>query len=87
LLPLLLRCIYIGSRTSTGLEPKTSTRVGPTKPQEEQMLTGIIRFLRSWRRYHQSLNELSQLGDRDLQDIGISRSDIHTVAWRAAHGR
>jgi uncharacterized protein YjiS (DUF1127 family) len=51
------------------------------------MLTGIIRFLRSWRRYHQSINELSQLGDRDLQDIGISRSDIHTIAWRGAHGR
>ena len=48
------------------------------------MFTGIIRFLRSWRRYHQSLSELSQLGDRELQDIGISRSDIHTIAWRSA---
>lgn len=51
------------------------------------MLTGIIRFLRTWRSYQQSLSELSQLGDRELQDIGISRSDIHTVAWRSANTR
>lgn len=51
------------------------------------MLTSVIRLLRSWRRYQQSINELSRLGDRELQDIGISRSDIHTIAWRAANAR
>ncbi|HEX5509998.1 MAG TPA: DUF1127 domain-containing protein [Pseudolabrys sp.] len=49
------------------------------------MLTAFVRMLRNWRRYNQSLNELSRLGDRELADIGISRSDIHTVAWREAH--
>ena len=49
------------------------------------MLATIVRFFREWRRYNQSLTELSRLGDRELADIGISRSDIPRVAWNAAH--
>jgi uncharacterized protein YjiS (DUF1127 family) len=49
------------------------------------MFITIIRFLQAWRRYNKSLNELSRLGDRDLADIGISRSDIPAVAWNAAN--
>jgi len=52
---------------------------------EDQMLVAIINFLQSWRRYNASLNELSQLGDRELADIGISRSDIPRVAWDSAN--
>lgn len=48
------------------------------------MFASLIRFLREWKRYNQSLNELSRLGDRELADIGISRSDIPRVAWGAA---
>ena len=48
------------------------------------MFASLIRFLREWRRYNQSLNELSRLGDRELADIGISRSDIPRVAWGVA---
>ena len=48
------------------------------------MLTSVIRFLRSWKRYNQSLRELSRLGDRELADIGISRSDIASIAWSSA---
>jgi len=49
------------------------------------MLAHIIRFLREWRRYNQSVAELYRLGDRDLADIGITRADIPRVAWEAAH--
>jgi uncharacterized protein YjiS (DUF1127 family) len=51
------------------------------------MFAAIVRFIREWKRYNQSLNELSRLGDRELADIGISRSDIHRVAWNSAHRR
>ncbi|MEJ2374232.1 MAG: DUF1127 domain-containing protein [Pseudolabrys sp.] len=51
------------------------------------MLASIIRFFREWRRYQRSLSELNRLGDRELADIGISRSDIQRVAWGAAHQR
>jgi uncharacterized protein YjiS (DUF1127 family) len=43
-------------------------------------LPNVYRMLRSWRRYNSSLRELSGLGDRELADIGISRSDIPRVA-------
>lgn len=49
------------------------------------MLAHIVRFIREWRRYNQSLNELNRLGDRELADLGINRSDIPRVAWAAAH--
>jgi uncharacterized protein YjiS (DUF1127 family) len=58
-----------------------------TKIRKLTMLVAIIRFLESWRRYNASLRELSQLGDRELADIGISRSDIPRVAWDAADRR
>src|SRR5262249_40466488 len=38
------------------------------------MLAAIVNFLRAWRRYNASLKELYQLGDRELADIGITRS-------------
>lgn len=49
------------------------------------MLATIVRFFREWRRYNQGLSELNRLGDRELADIGISRSDIPRIAWNAAH--
>jgi len=49
------------------------------------MIAAIVRFLHEWNRYNKSLNELSRLGDRELADIGISRSDIVRVAWNSAH--
>ena len=51
------------------------------------MFASIVRFIQEWKRYNQSLNELSRLGDRELADIGGSRSDISRLAWSAAHKR
>lgn len=51
------------------------------------MFAAIVRFIREWKRYNQSLTELSRLGDRELADIGITRSDIPNVAWSAAQER
>jgi len=48
------------------------------------MFATLVRFINEWKRYNRSLRELSRLGDRELADIGISRSDIHRVAWKAA---
>ena len=59
----------------------------PTDQEDITMLTGLVRFIQQWKRYNQSLNELSRLGDRELADIGISRSDIPRVAWNNAHRR
>jgi len=48
------------------------------------LLTQITHFLRQWRRYNSNLRELSQLGDRELADMGISRSDIPRIAWETS---
>ncbi len=44
----------------------------------------IIRYLHAWKGYGTTLRELSQLNDRELADLGISRSDIPHVAWEHA---
>ncbi|MFU0503774.1 DUF1127 domain-containing protein [Pseudaminobacter sp. NGMCC 1.201702] len=43
----------------------------------------ILRNYRNWRRYRETVNELGRLSNRELSDLGISRSEIHTVARRA----
>ena len=44
------------------------------------LLGGIVMRLSGWfgeqRRYRQTMNELSALTDRELEDIGLGRSDI-----------
>jgi uncharacterized protein YjiS (DUF1127 family) len=48
------------------------------------LLARLIRLVRDYMRYTESVRELSRLGDRELADIGISRSDIQSVAWQSA---
>ena len=52
------------------------------------LLGGIVMRLGGWlgeqRRYRQTMNELSALTDRELDDIGMSRGDIEAVAERCA---
>jgi uncharacterized protein YjiS (DUF1127 family) len=50
------------------------------------MLVSIIRFLHAWKRYGVAVQELSNLNDRELADIGITRSDIPRLAWEHAQG-
>ena len=45
------------------------------------MFLAIVRFIQAWKAYHRALRELGQLSDRELADVGISRSDIARVAW------
>lgn len=47
-------------------------------------LSHVVNVWRQWRRYNQSLRELNRLGDRELSDIGITRTDIPRVAWESS---
>ncbi len=47
-------------------------------------MLAIIRYLRSWRRYGLAVQELAQLNDRELADIGLTRGDIPRIAWEHA---
>jgi uncharacterized protein YjiS (DUF1127 family) len=35
---------------------------------------------RNWRRYRNTVSELSRLSNRELNDLGIHRADIRSVA-------
>lgn len=48
------------------------------------VFSNLVRLIRMWRDYNRSLRELSRLGDRELADIGISRSEIPRVAWETS---
>jgi uncharacterized protein YjiS (DUF1127 family) len=43
----------------------------------------LIRNYRSWRRYRETVSELSRLSNRELVDLGINRGDIHRVARKS----
>jgi len=45
------------------------------------MFSSIIGYLQDWRRYGIAVRELANLSDRELADIGITRSEIPRVAW------
>lgn len=47
---------------------------------------GLSRSFNRYRKYHQTLGELNMLGDRELRDLGISRSELRSIARQAAYG-
>nr|WP_278434475.1 DUF1127 domain-containing protein [Brucella anthropi] len=44
----------------------------------------LVRSYNNWRRYRNTVNELSRLSGRELQDLGIIAADIPAVARKAA---
>jgi uncharacterized protein YjiS (DUF1127 family) len=44
------------------------------------MLTSFIRYVQAMREYGAAVRELSSLNDRELADMGITRSDIPRIA-------
>ncbi len=46
-------------------------------------LKTISEKLAAWRRYRDAVRELSQLSDRELDDIGIRRGDIEFIVRRS----
>ncbi|MBN9047701.1 MAG: DUF1127 domain-containing protein [Rhizobiales bacterium] len=44
----------------------------------------LIRSYNNWRRYRNTVNELSRLTSRELNDLGILPSEIPYVARKAA---
>jgi uncharacterized protein YjiS (DUF1127 family) len=52
--------------------------------KDKTMLSSISRFFHAWKRYGDAVDELTHLSDRELADIGITRSDIPRIAWEQA---
>jgi len=58
---------------------------GMPEERTKPMLSPVIRFFQNWKRYGLAVQELSQLSDPELADIGITRSDIPRIAWEQSH--
>ena len=56
-----------------------ATTHGP-KTFEDDM--NLMKNYRNWRRYRDTVRELSRLSNRELSDLGISRAEIEAVAQR-----
>jgi uncharacterized protein YjiS (DUF1127 family) len=48
------------------------------------MVKMIAEKVSAWRRYRTSVRELSRLTDRELNDLGLNRFDIESVARQTA---
>lgn len=48
------------------------------------MTNPLVRTYRNWRKYRQTYNELMRLSERELNDLGIRRMDIRTIARESA---
>ena len=48
------------------------------------LISRFIRLVRAWWRYNESVRELARLNDRELADIGITRSEIPAIARQNA---
>lgn len=44
------------------------------------LISRFIRLVRAWWRYNDSVRERARLNDRELADIGVSRSEITAIA-------
>jgi len=73
---------YIALHKSDAAERSRSD--GQEKRTPPMIVTFVLAKLRNWKRYRETVRELSRLSDRDLADLGISRFDIDSVARDAA---
>jgi uncharacterized protein YjiS (DUF1127 family) len=62
----------------TTLEPKQVA--GVTETSRKGIIMNVARSFNNWRQYRQTVTELGRMSSRELQDLGISRADIHSVA-------
>lgn len=68
------------------------SNVSTNAPIAAGLVDGTARFFANWAKryeqysvYRKTLRELSSLNDRELVDLGISRSQIHAIAWDCAY--
>jgi len=46
----------------------------------QNIFTYLAKRVEETRKYYKAIEELSQLSDRELADIGLNRGEIHMVA-------
>jgi uncharacterized protein YjiS (DUF1127 family) len=68
------------------LYPRYQTTPEPDKVADVKRTSGkgiimnVARSLNNWRKYRQTMTELGRMTTRELNDLGIDRADIRSVA-------
>jgi uncharacterized protein YjiS (DUF1127 family) len=76
------QCRHAGGALQIG---SVTTHLGVATTHGPKTIEGkmnLIRNYRNWRRYRDTVKELSRLSNRELNDLGITRSEIEAVAQR-----
>ena len=60
------------------------TKQSETNSKSKENHVNIVRAYNNWRRYRSTVAELGLLSSRELNDLGISRSDIPFIAKQSA---
>jgi uncharacterized protein YjiS (DUF1127 family) len=50
------------------------------KPSGKGIIMNVARSFNNWRKFRQTVTELGRMSSRELQDLGIDRADIRSVA-------
>ena len=61
--------------------------VAPASPATPGLLGRVVAWFDEQRRYRRTVDELAQLSDRELADIGLDRDQIDVVAKRSLFNR
>ena len=70
--------VYMQCTTRLSLWAPPRSGISPRKTT--MFVTMIAAKIRAYLRYRETVRELSRLTDRELDDLGLSRSDIQYVA-------
>ena len=54
-------------------------------PEVSTLFHSLADRVQKYRKYRQTVRELSVLGDHELTDLGLNRSMLRSVAYRAAY--
>jgi uncharacterized protein YjiS (DUF1127 family) len=73
-------CIAAMQQRLFNIEPLVLICCWQTNTRLNESSMNLIRNYRNWRRYRDTVNELSRLSNRELNDLGINRADITVVA-------
>jgi uncharacterized protein YjiS (DUF1127 family) len=79
-----LRCTAVqhcGTRQSS---KDAAPRIGAEqRASGKGIIMNMARSFSNWRKYRQTVTELGRMTERELNDLGIARSDIRQVARNA----
>ena len=79
------RCIFFALHINRGIAyiELTHRRDRPAGQHFEEMTMNPIRIAKNWISYRRTMNELGNLSNHTLSDIGLTRYDIRDIAARS----